>query len=211
MRKLALAAAAVLLLLAAAAWWASRRPAVEAPAPASAPPAPTALEGLEATREPSWLTPRLRYRHPGAAAEGSRVELYVDRSGASYTLRMLAAYEGDRPVGWTRIRFTAGGKTATLDPGDARIERASERGTVRESVDLPVVSGAPGKEGLHFRMNAAPALAVLLHAETATMRFEGERSVEREIPADELARFREVGGKFLAVFEERADGVSSSP
>ena len=140
------------------------------------------------------------YQHPRTPVLGSQVYLYIAESDDHYTLRLVATYEGEDWIFWDKLLFKVGEQVITLDAGRFNVKRDNSSGKVWETVDLPVIAGTVGHEKLNFTETTALVFAALAKAEAASMRFQGEHVSDRQIPKAELARFQEVGKRFMALF-----------
>ncbi|MEN6526098.1 MAG: hypothetical protein ABFD84_06310 [Candidatus Polarisedimenticolia bacterium] len=130
----------------------------------------------------------------------SRIYLYIgeDQNKRSYSLRMVVRYHGESWVFWDRALFNVGGDVVEVKPRTVKRDSST---SVWEQADFVVATGAVGEDRLQFSEEGAAIFAKLMQASgPVTMRFAGEHTKDRTIPADELRRFKDVGRRYMALF-----------
>lgn len=183
-----------------------RRPSEPEPSPPTVParPVPDAaarrkiLSGLKANRDEFQKC--TFYKHRDTPVLGSQIYLYIAECEHSYGLRLVAIYQGDNWIFWNKLHTKVGDRVVTLDPGTFEVKRDNGSGSVWESLDIDVASGAPGVDTMNFNATAAPTLTLLTGAASASMRFAGDKVDDRKISPGELARFKDVQRKYMALF-----------
>jgi hypothetical protein len=140
------------------------------------------------------------YQHPGTPVLGTQMYLYIAEVGDHYTLRLVAIYQGEDWVFWDKLLIKVGDDVVTLDAGRSNVKRENSSGTVWETLDLPVASASVGATQLNFTELTTPVFATLMKADSASMRFQGESVRDHKLSNAELARFKEIGKKYMALF-----------
>lgn len=141
------------------------------------------------------------YRAPGAPVLGTHLVLYISDTPQGYGLRLEAQYEGADWVFWRTLEVMGDGdQVVSFQTGPLDVKRDNGSGKVWEVLDTRVAWGDKAGSTLEFVDGISPIFVALMKANRASVRFSGDHIHDHQMGPGELARFKEVGKKYLALF-----------